>query len=327
MNNLKRIKILLSLTIACLTFSLPLTVSAEGAQSAPTADYGFYTVDKDAQAVALSGLSQQYLAETGSRVDLTTLAPVFTLTDAQLSGYDNQPLAEQPLAQQPYAAALLSSAGSAQGFALLQYNYYTPDSEFIKERAAQDESFTFFYNEQVADRLEITEMSPNTLKSFDLRQNQAELERLLPQTGLDKSKLQVRLVNLKESIGYAFLLTDTTDSWLMLLDNNRIRDLLGLIDTKILSRTELCQKLDTLTTLTAEQEPLAEQANPDASIGESALPGASYIDDGNPAPPTGGFNTGSNAPRFHLPVLILAFLLLAAAGGIILYTKAAAKKQ
>ncbi len=132
---MKSIRIFLGLITICLTFSLPLTVSAQE----PTADYGFYTADKEAQAAALSGLSQQQLAETGSRVDLTTLAPVFTLTDAQLSAYDNRPLTEQPLAQQPYAAVLQNSAGSAQGYALLQYNYYTPESEFIQERAAQDE--------------------------------------------------------------------------------------------------------------------------------------------------------------------------------------------
>jgi hypothetical protein len=115
----------------------------------------------------------------------------------------------------------------------------------------------------------------------------------------------------------------------MPLDNNRIRDLLGLSDTRIISRTELCKKLAALSELTAQQEPLSGQELPAgaSTVGESALPGSSYIDDGNPAPPTGGFNTGSNTPRFHLPVLMLAFLLLAAAGGIILYTKAAAKKQ
>ena len=325
---MKRIRILPSLITICLTVSLPLTVSAQEPPSAPKADYGFYTADKGAQAATLSGLSQQHLAETGSRVDLTTLAPVFTLTDSQLSGYDNQPLTEQPLAQQPYTA-VLQNGGGVQGYALLQYNYYTPDSEFIKERAAQDENFTLFYNEQMADRLEITEMGPDTLKSFDLRVNQAELESLLPKTGLNQAKLQVRLVNLKESVGYAFLLTDTSDSWLMLLDNNRLRDLLGLTDTRILSRAELCKKLATLSSLAAQQEPLLGQELPAgaSTVGESTIPGASYIDDGNPAPPTGGFNIGSNAQHFHLPVLILAFLLLAAAGGIILYTKAAAKKQ
>jgi hypothetical protein len=60
---------------------------------------------------------------------------------------------------------LQNSAGSAQGYALLQYNYYTPDSEFIKERAAQDERFVLFYNEQMADRLEITELGPDTSRA------------------------------------------------------------------------------------------------------------------------------------------------------------------
>lgn len=325
-------RIVCALSAAIVAAVLPITVWAEELPQTPTQpDYGFYTKDTTVQAAQLSGLSAQWLAETGKQLDLLTLAPVFTLTDAQLSAYDLQPLTEQGIAQQPYHAVLRGEDGAAEGYALLQYNYYTPDSDYVLEHAAQDAGFMAYYNANVADRLEITEMGTNAPASFDLAQNLAEIRQLLPQTALDEARTQARLINLTESVGYAILLTDTQNACLFLLDNNRLRDMLGLADTKMIALDELCDKLAELTALTPEQQDLTPQAalQADAASGmpQGLVPGASPQDEGLSAPPTGGMGTAENAaPSPHLPLLILAGALLVAAGGILLYVKVKEKR-
>ncbi len=199
-------------------------------------DWGFATQNEQARDVLLSGLSAEMLAEQGLKVRLSTLAPVFALENSALTR--PAPPSELPMQEQLYHASLFDADGQPAGYALLRYNYYTPDSEYIAQRVQQDADFPRYYDEQVRDRFEIVEMKQSGA-SLDLSTHKRAISDWIAHNGLAGQGVTVRLVNLVDGLGYAYRVGDGSSVYYYLISQTRTREQYGLTDTMWMDASQL----------------------------------------------------------------------------------------
>ncbi len=205
-------------------------------------DWGFATQNEQARDVPLSGLSAEVLTAQGLTVRLSTLAPVFALTNTALS--DPAPLSELPLQEQLYHAGLFDAHGQPAGYALLRYNYYSPDSEYIAQRVQLDAGFLSYFDEQVRDRFEIVEMKQSG-SSLDLSAHHSVIGDWIAHNSPDGQRVTVRLVNLVDGLGYAYRVGDGCSVSYYLISQTRTREQYGLGGTVWVDATALQERLST----------------------------------------------------------------------------------
>lgn len=279
---------------ACLILILMLVnILSLSAQETP--DWGFYTKDEQRKTIPLSGLSTAELSANGLTLSLDSLAPVFQLENASIM--HAKPLEEGTLDAQIYHATLIDAQGSPCGYALLRYNYYSPDSEFIQTRVEQDTGFMQYYEEQVKDRYEIIEMKQTDV-SLDIAAYKDTLQRVMAKSGIDQIDASANLANLVDGLGYAIRISSGQSIYYYLIDQTRTRDELGL--TAWIEASEL------------------ENALNAAPVQVQSLP-----DDADEPPIGGGAGVLQTAesPRLHGWVIAVAALLLVAAGGLVLISR------
>lgn len=258
-------------------------------------DWGFTTRNEEVQEVLLSVISAEELHAQGLDIRLSQLVPVYSIADKELT--DIVPPAELPLEDQVYHTSLYDKDGNVAGYALLRYNYYTPDSEYVALRIQQNADFLLRYDEQVRDRFEIVEMKLSADR-LQLTPHIEAIRALIAQNGLDHERVTVRLVNLVDGLGYAYRVSDGNAVFYYLISQTRTREQYGLSGSVWMEAGSLQELLST--PIQTEQPSIAQTDEP----------------------PIGGVDgmlqSGGQARALHPWVIFTALALLFCAGVLFL---------